>query len=215
MQFQRGADGTARVVAARHRNAEQRHHLVADKLVHASAVALYHRAGLAPDARHDLLHLLGVESLVQRGVTRKVREHHGGMAAFAFFVGHHRNFGGGQFGLPCWRIRCGGLRGRRLRRCLRMDRLEQPLAVAQRRHAEFLQVGIREVWQQIYRHILRDELPGVLAKLMGIEPGLDVGHRKTDKLGGRGSTRIPILPLLPDGWEHNVPSARLFPGATP
>ena len=83
VQLERGRDGAARVVAARQRNAEEGHDLVADELVHGAAVALDHGGRLGLDPAHDRLDLLRVRRLVQGGVAGQVGEHHGRVAALA------------------------------------------------------------------------------------------------------------------------------------
>ena len=74
-------DGALRVVLMGHRGAEERHDVVADVLVDGAAVAL----DLVTESKQravDLrLHLLGVHSLGECGVTGQVREQHGHLAA--------------------------------------------------------------------------------------------------------------------------------------
>ncbi len=53
MQFQRGANRALRIVAARHRHAEDGDHLVAHELVDVTAVTLDNGNGLTSDACDD------------------------------------------------------------------------------------------------------------------------------------------------------------------
>ena len=75
-----GADGALGVVLVRHGRAEDRHHVVADVLVHPAAVALHLLAEPAQAALHEALHRLGVHRLGHSRVARQVGEHHRDLA---------------------------------------------------------------------------------------------------------------------------------------
>ncbi len=73
-EVERGADGTLGVVLARDRGTPQRHHRVADELLHRAAVALDHRARRVEVAGLQLPHVLEVAALRQRRVADEVGE---------------------------------------------------------------------------------------------------------------------------------------------
>jgi maleamate amidohydrolase len=151
--------------------------LVAHELVDTPAVALDHLHRLVPDARHDGLDLFRIEGLVQGGVTREVGEHDGGMAPFALVVqrtGQHR--ASSRCRWPGQWIRCTGGRV-----CGQAGRCpEQPLAVTQRHHAKFPQVGVGELGQQVRGYVLCDKRVGVLAEAEGGQPGPQVLRQTWD-----------------------------------
>ena len=69
------------VVLVRQRGAEERHHVVADVLVHRAPVARDLGAQPHQGPVHQRLHLLGVHPLGHRRVARQVGEQHGDLAA--------------------------------------------------------------------------------------------------------------------------------------
>ena len=83
VQLERRRHGAARVVAARERDAEQGHDLVADELVHGAAVPLDDGHGIRLDPGHQRLDLFRIEGLVERRVAGQVGEHDRGVAPFA------------------------------------------------------------------------------------------------------------------------------------
>ena len=77
LHVDRRADRPEGVVLMNLRNAEHRHHGVADELLDRPAVAFDHRAHLGEVALDDLAERLGVELLAQRGRARDVAEQDG------------------------------------------------------------------------------------------------------------------------------------------
>ena len=73
-QLDRGANRPERVVLVRLRDAEDRHHGVADELLDRAAVPLEDRPRILEVAAHRRPHGLGVEALPERGRARQVAE---------------------------------------------------------------------------------------------------------------------------------------------
>jgi hypothetical protein len=81
LHAERGANRTLRVVLVRDGRTEDRHHVVADVLVHAAAVALHLFTEAAQAALNEAFHGLGIHRLRHRRVTGQVSEHDGDLTA--------------------------------------------------------------------------------------------------------------------------------------
>ena len=78
---ERGRDGAVGIVAVRRRQPEDRHHRVADELLHGAAVRLDALARDRVVASQQAPHLFGIELFTKRGGTGHVGEEHGDDAA--------------------------------------------------------------------------------------------------------------------------------------
>ena len=83
LDAERGAHRSLRVVLVGERRAEERHDAVPEELVHRSLVPMDLGQHELEGARHEAVHVLGVEPRRERGEARDVHEQDGDLLAFA------------------------------------------------------------------------------------------------------------------------------------
>ena len=172
-QFEADRDGALGIVLAHGRPAEQGHDPVAEQARHVATHLAHGLAGRRMVAVDDRRQLLGIEARGKFGRADQVAEQHGHLA---------------PFGLAA------ALKGVEAddeivdaRPLQRRDGVEQPLAMAERRHAERQQVGVGEVGDDIEVDRVRREGRGVLGEPQCFEPRVDVcRHAPVHERQGRG-----------------------------
>ena len=161
---QRRVHRALRVVLVRARIAEVDQAAIAEQLRHMAVVRRHrggHRVVIASD---QALQIFRVEPAGQQGRADQVAEHHGELAPLGFARRPRR------------RAACRAVRRQR------RDRQQQPLAVAEQRHPEFLQVGVAELRQQVDLDALRDERRRMLGEAERLEPLRHVVHLESVRI---------------------------------
>ena len=162
------------IVLLRHRIAEQRHQPVAELLGDMAAHLRHRRRGRVEIGADQIAPLLGIELRGNAGRAHQIAKHHREMAALA---------GGFDRGGDRWRRHGGrdrrGHDGRR-RWCRRGctaqfgDRLQQLLAMAERRDADVLEIIVGQPAQQLAVDVVGAEHLGILGETDPAEPTVDV-----------------------------------------
>jgi len=171
---QRRTRRTLSVVLLRHRISEQRHQPVAELLGDVAAHLRHRRRGGIEIRPDQVAPLLGIELRRNAGRIHQIAEHHREIAALT--DSFDRNGDWGRHHSDGDRRRHDGRRRRCRRRCAAQfgDRLQQLLAMAERRDADVLEIVAGQPTQQVAVDVVGAENLGILGETDPTEPTVDV-----------------------------------------